>query len=154
MSMTVVPPVVRSIVVEAPPERAFRVFTEEIGRWWPVRTYSIGEAKAERAGLEPRLGGRLYERWTDGTECLWGEITIWEPPTRLAYWWKPNQERPHQPTEVEVTFDAVEGGTRVVVEHRGWEALGELAERARSSYDKGWAVVLEPFRSAAERRSE
>jgi len=153
MSTVAVPPVVRSVVVEAALERAFRVFTEEIGSWWPIDTHSVGEEKAARAALEPRLGGRLYEVWHDGTECLWGVITAWEPPSRLAYSWKPVQDSPHDPTHVEIRFEEVEGGTRVVVEHRGWEVLGERALAVRNDYDEGWGVVLEPYHAAAGRRS-
>jgi uncharacterized protein YndB with AHSA1/START domain len=149
MSTTdVVSPIVRTITVDAPPERAFRVFTEEIGSWWPVAKYSVGQEQAETAVLEPRLGGRIYEQWQDGTEALWGEILVWEPPWRLVYSWKPNQDSAYEPTEVEVSFEQAGERTRVVVEHRGWEVLGELAAEARSSYESGWPGVLEAYEAA------
>jgi uncharacterized protein YndB with AHSA1/START domain len=99
--------------------------------------------------LEDRVGGRLYERWHDGGEADWGQVLAWEPPTRLLLAWKPNPERP-APTEVEVRFLAVERGrTRVELEHRGWERLGDLAAQARDSYRDGWPTVLDAYAATA-----
>ena len=88
-TQTTVEPVRRSVSVERPVEDAFRVFTEEIGSWWPLETHSrAGErdgVEAETAVLEGRVGGRLYERVSDGTEADWGTMIAWEPPHRLAF---------------------------------------------------------------------
>jgi len=99
--------------------------------------------------LEGRVGGRLYERWHDGGEVDWGRVLAWEPPARLVLSWSPTLER-RPPTEVEVRFLAVEPDhTRVELEHRGWERLGDLAAQARSSYEGGWPGVLDAFAGTA-----
>jgi uncharacterized protein YndB with AHSA1/START domain len=144
-----VAPVRVSVDVGRGVEEAFRVFTAEIGAWWPVAGHSVEPDRVEAVVLEGRPGGRLYERWHDGREADWGRVLAWEPPTRLLLAWKPNPERP-SPTEVEVRFVAVEPGhTRVELEHRGWERLGDPAAEARSSYQDGWPRVLAAFAAAA-----
>jgi len=130
-------------------EEAFRVFTAEITTWWPVAGHSVEPDKVAAVVLEDRVGGRLYERRHDGGEADWGRVLAWEPPTRLLLAWSPNPERP-APTEVEVRFLAVEAGrTRVELEHRGWERLGELAAQARDSYRDGWPTVLDAYAATA-----
>jgi uncharacterized protein YndB with AHSA1/START domain len=142
-------PVVVAIDVRRGIEEAFRVFTAEIGAWWPVAAHSVEPDKVETVVLEPRAGGRLYERWHDGGQADWGRVLAWEPPARLLLAWSPNPDRP-APTEVEVRFVAVEPDhTRVELEHRGWERLGALAAQARSSYEGGWPGVLDAFAGAA-----
>jgi uncharacterized protein YndB with AHSA1/START domain len=91
--------------------------------------------------LEGRIGGRFFERQEDGTEAVWGTVTAWEPPLRLAFTWHPGRAE-STAQEVEVRFTPVDGGTRVELEHRGWEKLGERAEEARNEYDSGWDFVL------------
>lgn len=133
-------PVRVSISVNGTPERAFRVFTEELGTWWPM-AHSLEPDQMMTAELEPRLGGKIIERHHDGTEANWGVITVWEPPSRLVFSWNPSyEERPE--TEVEVTFSADAGGTTVVLEHRGWEKLGASAAESRAGYSRGWSEIL------------
>ena len=72
----------RSVTVDAPPERAFDVFTYGFSTWWPLETHHIGAAKAAEGIMEPRAGGRWYERDADGNECNWGYVTAFEPPHR------------------------------------------------------------------------
>ena len=130
-------------------EQAFRVFTDEIAAWWPVAGHSVEPDQVEAVVLEGRLGGRLYERWHDGGEADWGRVVTWEPPQRLVLSWLPNPERPAA-TEVEVRFVAVEPDhTRVELEHRGWERLGDLGPEARASYDGGWPGVLDSYAGTA-----
>jgi uncharacterized protein YndB with AHSA1/START domain len=141
-------PVRATVEVRRGIEEAFRVFTAEIASWWPVAGHSVEPGKVAVVVLEDRVGGRLYERWRDGGEADWGRVLAWEPPTRLLLAWSPNPERP--PTEVEVRFVAVEADhTRVELEHRGWERLGDLAAEARVSYDGGWPGVLDAYAGAA-----
>jgi Activator of Hsp90 ATPase homolog 1-like protein len=128
---------------------AFRVFTGEIGGWWPVAIHSVEPARVEAVVLEGRDGGRLYERWRDGAEVDWGRVLAWAPPERLLLGWAPNPERPAV-TEVEVRFTAVAPDhTRVELEHRGWERLGDPAAQARASSQAGWPGVLDAFAGAA-----
>jgi uncharacterized protein YndB with AHSA1/START domain len=136
----------KSIVVGTPPEVAFRVFTEGIGDWWPARTHSVGEDRVEAVVLEGGQGGRFYERLEDGTEHEWGRVTEWDPPHRLAFSWYPGRGSETSQV-VEVRFEPEDGGTRVELEQRGWEALGDRAERTLASYDgeRGWALVLRAY---------
>jgi uncharacterized protein YndB with AHSA1/START domain len=135
-------PVVRSIDVDAPVEDAFRVFTDEFGSWWPTQSYSIGIEEVQSASIEPRVGGRVYERWHDGSEFAWGEVLAFEPPHRLVLAWHPSRDPDHPVTEIEVTFEPAGNGTRVVLEHRGWEAYGDRSAEVREQYETGWPVVL------------
>ena len=76
-------PVKKSLVVKATPERAFAVFTADIGRWWPP-SHHIGGAPFKTAVLEPWVGGRWYEVGDDGSECQWGHVLAWHTPRRLV----------------------------------------------------------------------
>jgi uncharacterized protein YndB with AHSA1/START domain len=135
----------KTIRVEADPDHAFRVFTDGIGRWWPLDRYSIHEHEAETVVLEPRVGGRLYERSTSGAEADWGEILAYEPPRLVRYTWHPGYEPGAPMTEVEVRFEPEGDGTRVEIEHRGWERLGDLAAQKQRGYAEGWDDVLGRF---------
>lgn len=135
------PPLVKEIVVATPVEKAWAIFTSEIDTWWPVETHSIEPGRIKEIVFEAERGGRIFERRHDGTECAWGQVEECEPPHRVRFSWQPNHERP-APTEVEVAFTAVEGGTRVRLEHRGWERLGDEGAESRSHYDEGWGLVL------------
>ena len=149
MSTRAAPMTVRkTISVTCSVDGAFTTFTEAIATWWPLGTHSVGEERAETAVFEGRVGGRIYEIWDDGTECDWGNVLAWEPPRRVVYSWQPNPESP-APTEVEVRFVADGDATRVEVEHRGWERLGDRAAEAYESYDSGWGVVLAAYAGKA-----
>ncbi|MGH3103175.1 MAG: SRPBCC family protein [Gaiellaceae bacterium] len=139
----------KTVTVAAPIERAFEVFTERIGAWWPLGTHSIGGEKAETVSVEGREGGRVYERIKGGEEADWATVTVWEPPRRLVLSWKVNPEAP-APTEIEVRFEPEGDGTRVDLEHRGWERFGDQAEEARSGYASGWDAVLGLYAGAAD----
>jgi uncharacterized protein YndB with AHSA1/START domain len=131
----------KSVTVEAPPEHAFRVFTEEIGAWWPLRTHAVDTDDAETVVFEPYVGGRLYERVRGGEEHDWGTVVAWEPPERLGYTWHPGRGA-ETAQEVEVTFTAEGRSTRVDVRHWGWEKLGDGLDETIASYDDGWGLVL------------
>jgi uncharacterized protein YndB with AHSA1/START domain len=146
-------PVRRSITVRLGPDEAFRLFTEGMGTWWPVEMFSRAAdegSTVERVVFEQRAGGRIYETDGAGGEGSWGTVLEWEPPRRLVMAWKPNDEdRP--PTEIEVVFTKQDdGATRVDLEHRKWELLGDRAAEARRTYESGWPLVFdERFGSAA-----
>lgn len=133
----------RSVLVDAPPERAFEVFTSGIATWWPVASHSVDDGTPV---FEPYVGGRLYERVGEA-EHFWGRVTAWEPPSRLVLEWKVNPEAAAA-TDVEVTFTPEDGGTRVDLVHSGFERLGEQAERGLAGYSEGWVVVLGRFADA------
>ena len=141
--------------VDAPQEKAFEVFTDSLDDWWP-RSHKIGAEPLERAVLEAGEGGRWYERDTDGSECDWGKVLVFEPPGRLVLTWQINAEWKFDPdlsraSEVEVRFTEVNGQTTVDFEHRHIERLGAgAAELARSvGSPDGWPGILDLYAKAA-----
>jgi uncharacterized protein YndB with AHSA1/START domain len=151
-------PVRKEIVVEASQAQTFRVFTEEHGAWWPLASHHIGAQPAETAIIEPRVGGRWFERASDGTECLWGKVLVWDPPSRLVLAWQIGADWRFDEavsTEVEVRFVVLDPArTRVELEHRLLDRLGTGAEGARAAFDSdgGWAGLLRRFSAHAEGR--
>ena len=139
-------PVVRAVTVDAPADRAFAIFTDRIGDWWPLATHSPLDALA--SGLT-FVDGALVETGSDGTEAVWGKVTEWEPPTRLAFTWSPSGG---PETSIEIDFEAAGSQTRVVLTHLGWEAYGDVAADYRGSYDGelAWGWIFEFFALAAE----
>jgi uncharacterized protein YndB with AHSA1/START domain len=142
-------PVVVAVEVRRAIEDAFQVFTAGIDAWWPVADHSVEPDRVEAVVLEAGVGGRLYERWHDGHEADWARVLAWEPPARLLLSWHPNPDRP-APTEVEVRFVALAPGhTRVELEHRGWERLGDQGPESRAGYASGWPGTLASFATMA-----
>jgi uncharacterized protein YndB with AHSA1/START domain len=141
-------PIRKEIVIEAPQERAFRVFTERLDAWWP-REHHIGKAELKTAVLECKPGGRWYEQGVDGSECDWGKVLVWEPPSRLVLAWSISSSWSYDPslvTEVELRFTA-EGAkrTRVEFEHRHLDRMGAAAAATRDMMDKGWERTLDLY---------
>lgn len=149
-----IPAVQGTIIVTAPIETAFRVFTEGFDTWWP-RTYHIGQAEMAAAVLERREGGRWYERGVDGTECEWGRVLAWEPPHRLVLSWHINGQWQYDPdplraSEVEVSFTA-KGPRETLVElrhHRLERHTDGQTLRDQVGGDGGWNGLLERFAKA------
>ena len=142
MSNTVtVTPVTKSVVVACDIEHAFRVFTSEVGSWWPLDSHARHPGAVREVVWEEREGGEVYEISADGEKAHWATVLAWDPPTRTVIAWHVNPDAPAA-TEVEVRFSAEGDGTRVDLEHRGWERLGEQAAGTRGSYDGGWDSVL------------
>jgi uncharacterized protein YndB with AHSA1/START domain len=164
MSRTVEAAVVRkSVRVQAPIERAFSVFVEQMETWWPA-THHIGKTPFEAIFVEPRVGGRWYERNVAGQICDWGTVLAWEPPHRVTFSWHvgPGHDQPEwtadpdlaKASEVEIRFTA-EGPqtTLVVLEHSKLERHGEGYEQLRAIFDGpgAWSTILELYANAAER---
>ncbi len=146
----------RTVTVAVPVQRAFTVFTERFTTWWP-ETHHIAPVDMAEAVIEPREGGRWYERGVDGSECDWGRVLAWEPPTRLVLSWHLDGEWKFDPdlakaSEVEVRFIS-EGPatTRVELEHRHFERHGATADSLRTSVsaDGGWGTILEGYAKVA-----
>lgn len=135
----------KSISVARPPEIAFRIFTEEIGKWWPLKEgFSFGRERAKDIVIEGRVGGRFFERFTAGAEFEVGRVTAFQPPHAIALTWKaPDWEGP---TEIEIRFIAEGAGTRGELEHRGWEQ-GPVMGKVGKSYDGGWDIILARWES-------
>jgi DNA-binding transcriptional ArsR family regulator/uncharacterized protein YndB with AHSA1/START domain len=144
-----------SITVETPVERAFTVFTEGIGTWWNPEHHILEGELAEMV-FEPRVGGHIYDRGTDGSECRWARVLVYEPPTRLVFSWDINTrwqiETDHEKTsEVEVRFTP-EGPDRTYVEleHRKLDRHGEGWEAMRDAVGSPNGWNLQGFADAAK----
>jgi uncharacterized protein YndB with AHSA1/START domain len=150
-------PIRQTVTVRSDPERAFDLFTDQMGTWWPVELYSRAvnefeheDVKVAQLVFEGRLGGSIFERLTDGRVFPWAEVVSWQPRHRVQLSWRPHS-RPEPPTEVEVTFTAREGGTLVEVEHRGWERLSEeFRQGLYEIYVRGWPTTLRCFADVAD----
>jgi uncharacterized protein YndB with AHSA1/START domain len=148
---------IRKVVrVQAPREVAWRVFTEQMGMWWPLAMYKIGKAAAVDAVIEPRVGGRWYERGEDGSTCDWGRVLAWEPRSRVVLSWDVTADWRYDPalqTEIEVRFVAEgDAGTRVEFEHRRLDRYGDRRDEMRTIFDKtgDWGRLLAAFAQIAE----
>lgn len=144
--------VLTSIVVDAPVEHAFAVFTDDIGSWWPPE-HHILQAELAEIVFEPRVGGHIYDRGTDGSECRWARVLVYEPPHRVVFSWDISlqwqiETDPAKTSEVEVRFTPEEGGrTRVELEHRNIERQGVGWQQMRDAVGSpnGWRIGLERF---------
>jgi uncharacterized protein YndB with AHSA1/START domain len=141
-----------SIVVEAPIERAFRVFTDDFGRFKP-REHNLLEVDIAETVFEPRVGGHLIDRGVDGSECRWARVLAYEPPHRVVFSWDISprwqiETDVEKTSEVEVQFvsEAPER-TRIELEHRNLERHGEGWEGVREGVrgDEGWPLYLRRF---------
>jgi uncharacterized protein YndB with AHSA1/START domain len=143
----VIEPIQLSFEVACAVDHAFDVWTARIAQWWP-KDHTVSAEEDLTVVLEPRSGGRIFERRSSGIEHDWGQVTIWEPPTRLGYTWHLNRDR-SDATEVEIRFvPRGETATIVEIEHRGWERLGADGEPWRDRNRGGWATLLPHFVAA------
>jgi uncharacterized protein YndB with AHSA1/START domain len=139
----------RRIIVNAPIERAFTVFTERFGDFKPREHNMLGVAIAETV-FEPKVGGHIYDRGVDGSECRWARVLAYEPPARVVFSWDIGPQwqiepEPSNTSEVEVRFIAeTPQRTRVELEHRhidrhgpGWQAVSDGV-----AHDQGWVLYL------------
>ena len=149
-----------AVRVAVDPATAFRVFTDDIGAWWiGGPRYGFQPSRRGVMRFEPGVGGRLVETYEDGEVYEVGRVLVWEPGQRLVFQWRGTNFADDQVTEVEVRFRARDGGTRVTVEHRGWEVLPP-DHPARHGLDHGpflrlmgqsWTELLEAAKARAER---
>jgi uncharacterized protein YndB with AHSA1/START domain len=153
MSRTITPaPVRKSLSVNATPERAFEVFTARFASWWPP-SHHIGGGTMKACFIEPKVGGRWYETAEDGSECDWGDVLVWSPPSRLVLAWRIGADWAYHAdllTEVDVRFIADGERTRIEFEHRGLERMGEKAGETRVALDGdgGWTGILKLYADA------
>ena len=145
-------PVKKSIVVNAPIERAFKVFTEDFGSFKPAEHNLLGVEIAETV-FEPRVGGHLYDRGVDGSECRWARVLAYEPPNRVVLSWNISPQwqietDPDKTSEWEVRFIAeTPERTRVEIEHRNLDRHGEGWQGVRDGVigDGGWPLYLQRY---------
>ena len=133
----------KSVTVDCSVEEAFRVFTTQPDSWWPADSHSIHGERVERIVFEGREGGEVYELTDTGDKGHWATVLAWEPPNRLVLAWEVTPSLVG--TEVDVRFLPEGEGTRVELEHRGWEHVAEDALRKRADYDSGWGYVLSKY---------
>jgi uncharacterized protein YndB with AHSA1/START domain len=158
MTQTQAAVVRRQVVVDVPIEKAFSVFTDRFGDFKPPE-HNLLRAPLAETVFEPRVGGHIYDRAVDGSECRWARILAYEPPDRVVFSWDigPQWELETDPeltSEVEVRFVAEGSGrTRVELEHRhldrhgpGWQSLSDGVEG-----DDGWPLYLARFAALIER---
>jgi uncharacterized protein YndB with AHSA1/START domain len=145
-----------SVVVSASQEHAFSVFTEGIGSWWPPEHHILEGELAEMV-FEPRVGGAVFDRATDGTECRWGRVLAYEPPHRFVVTWSINlqwqlESDPSKVSEIEVTFHPESPNTtRVELVHRHLDRHGPGWEQMRDAVGSpdGWLRGLDRFAAQA-----
>ena len=145
-----------SATVAMPVAKAFDFFTGSFGSWWPA-DYHIGRSDMADAIIEPREGGRWFERGVDGTECDWGRVLAWEPPNRLVITWQIDGQWQFDPdaahaSEIEVRFtEAGPDETIVELEHRHLDRLaGGATVSDVIGQGGGWTAILETFAKAGE----
>jgi uncharacterized protein YndB with AHSA1/START domain len=144
--------------VPLPAEEAFRLFTEDIGTWWNADHHII-EAPLSHMVFEPFAGGHVYDVGTDGSECRWSRVLVFEPPHRVVFSWDIGMDwkvetDPARCSEVQVTFDEVQPGrTQVVLEHRHLDRHGDGFESLVEPITRGWQQGgLDLFAAAAGTR--
>ncbi|HEX4192629.1 MAG TPA: SRPBCC family protein [Stellaceae bacterium] len=142
-------PIRKSVHVNAAPTRAFAVFTAGAGSWW-LKSHSINATKSpiKDVIIEPRAGGRWFERGEDGSECNWGKVLAWEPPTRLLLAWQIDSDFKYDPnlvTEVEVRFTPAANGTLVELEHRLIERMGARGAGMVEAFTRGWGLLIDSY---------
>jgi uncharacterized protein YndB with AHSA1/START domain len=150
MTSTTATTVIKSVVVNVPLEEAFRVFTERFGDFKPREHNLMGAPIAETV-FEPAVGGHIYDRAEDGTECHWARILAYEPPDRVVFSWDIGptwqlETDPDRTSEVEVRFTAEAADrTRVDLEHRNLDSHGPGWEGVRTGVDEGWPIYLDRY---------
>jgi uncharacterized protein YndB with AHSA1/START domain len=159
MSTQIAPTAVHSsIIVDAPIERAFSVFTDGISTWWPPE-HHILQAELAETVFEAREGGYVYDRGVDGSECRWARVLVYAPPGRVVFSWNVSpqwqlESNPERTSEVEIRF-AAEGParTRVELEHRNLDRHGEGWQQMRDAVGSpdGWAVGMRRFAERVKR---
>jgi uncharacterized protein YndB with AHSA1/START domain len=146
-------PILRTVEVKVAPARAFELFANHMAGWWP-KGGTIGKNHHAAVIIEPRVGGRWFERDAGGQETQWGKVLAWEPPSRLLLAWQINTAWTYDPsliTELELTFAATaSGGTRVTLEHRNLERFGVDAARHAERLGGGWPTRLTMFADYAD----
>lgn len=143
----------RSVVVEASIERAFNLFTRDIGAWWDSDKHLLGEPLAEMI-FEPHVGGHIIDRGTNGAENRWATVMVYEPPDRVAFSWDINlswqiETDPARASEVHVTFTAQDAKHTVVeLEHRHLDRHGNGWEAMRDAVGSPGGWDLQPYADA------
>jgi uncharacterized protein YndB with AHSA1/START domain len=135
-----------AIEVPCAPDTAFVLFTRDIGRWWKRGTRYWNDAdRGRELRFEPQAGGHLVEVHDpeSGAGFEIGRVLVWEPGERLVFTWRQDDWGPAETTKVEVRFEPAGAGTRVTVEHSGWERVPSAGPGTSEGYGHGWAELLD-----------
>ena len=130
--------IVKSVILRCSPERAFALFTERGGDWWPAGRRHTSDMSST---IRIEAGGRFFERARDGTEVELGVVRAFEPAKRLVLDWYPGTGR-ENPTNVEVVFEIDEAGTRITIKHGPGKAGAARFEQNARAYAASWDFVL------------
>jgi uncharacterized protein YndB with AHSA1/START domain len=146
MSVVEISPIVKTVDVRRTASDAFRLFTEEISAWWPLKTHSRAKDAAGevtlRMDIETRVGGRVFETLNTGEQREWGEVLAFEPGKRLVILFQMGLPR-EKAGEVEVKFEPLSAeACRVTLTHAHWERWGDEAEAMRGRFDGGWEFIF------------
>jgi Activator of Hsp90 ATPase homolog 1-like protein len=133
----------KSVTVDCAVEEAFRIFSAEPSTWWPAESHSLAGESVREIVFEGREGGEVYELTDTGDKGHWATVIAWDPPNRLVLAWEVTPSVVG--TEVDIRFAPEGQGTRVELEHRGWEQAAEGALAKRDQYDSGWGFVLDKY---------
>jgi uncharacterized protein YndB with AHSA1/START domain len=156
MSPTVtITPVRNSVVVNVAPTLAFEIFTGGIDTWWP-KSHSMGGAPFKTSRIEPFEGGRWYAEREDGSELSIARVLVWEPGRRVVFRWEITagwKRDAANPSELEVNFIADGSATRVELEHRDFDRVGQEAGEFRNDVERGWPVLLGIYRTEVIRQA-
>lgn len=145
-------PIVRTVTVAVPPQRAFDLFTGRMGEWWH-EGHHIGEKPFVAIEIEPRLGGRWFERDADGGECPWGKVLDWDPPRRVLLAWQLKGDFSYDPdfvTRVEIAFEPDGAGTRVTLTHDDLHLFGDQAAALSGAMGEGWGMLMAGYATYAD----
>jgi hypothetical protein len=135
----------QSVLLPLAPAQAFELFTQHISAWWPPDRRHLNDANSQLFLL---ADGRFYERAGDGTELDLGRVRLWDAPRRIVLDFYMGTDAAH-PTEVEIRFDAEDGGTRVSVRHQPRENSAGLWDQRAAIFERSWAAVLSALQAAA-----
>jgi uncharacterized protein YndB with AHSA1/START domain len=150
----------KSVRVAAPVERAFSIFVEQMETWWPA-SHHIASNPFQSIIVEPRVGGRWYERDADGNDCAWGSVRAWEPPRLVTLAWHLQEDWSFDPdvaraSDIDIRF-ILEGPSSTLVEltHYNLERHGENYEKLRENLEGpgAWGFILEEYAKAAEKEA-
>ena len=145
-----IPPLRISFELDCSPDHAFATWTGRATAWWPPQ-HTVSHEPGAEIVFEPRAGGRIFERTSDGREIEWGQIVEWDPPRRLRYRWHIATET-SSATDVEIVFhELADSTTRVEIEHGGWDRLGAIGQSWRDANQAGWDGVLPAYIEDATR---
>lgn len=137
-------PIIKDLHVPLRPKDAFRLFTEDLAAWWPVDSHSLSAAHGELprdVTVEPRIGGQIIETTHKGDPAPWARVTRWEPGSAFGARWHVGRDE-DEATDLLVVFTPTDTGTRIVLTHSGFDALGDVATAIHGQYQTGWDLVL------------